>query len=92
MVYASLTITPMHDLMVTISLVFLLVALAALLWALYARKEAGFFVAGSLCMVMLVASAAIYYSGRFVSLLPWAQRISFALIATWLVSLDFSKR
>ena len=88
MVYASITITPMHDLMVTISLIFFLIAVLALIQALYVSREIGFFVSGCVCLVVLVASAAIYYTGYYVSVLPWAQRVSFALFAIWLVSLD----
>jgi hypothetical protein len=89
MVYAGLTITPMHDVMVSISLAFLLVAVLSLLSALYVTNELLLFASGCLCLVILVASAAMYYTGLFVSVLPWAQRISFSLLAIWLVSLDF---
>src|SRR5205807_693163 len=51
MVYAALTFTPMHDLMVTISLVFLLVAMFALTQALHDGREIGFFVMGCACLV-----------------------------------------
>ncbi len=90
MVYASLTITPMHDLMVTISLVFLVVALVALMRALYANRETCFFIAGCVCFVVLVLSAAVYYASLFVIVLPWAQRVSFGMLTAWLVALDFA--
>ena len=45
MVYASLTFTPIHDLMVTISLIFFLVAAFTITQALYVSREIGFFVA-----------------------------------------------
>ena len=89
MVYASLTITPMHNLMVTISLAFFVIAVLALIRALYVSREIGFLVAGCVCLAVLVTSAAIYYTGHYVFLLPWGQRASFALFAVWLVSLDF---
>ena len=90
MIYSALTITPMHDLMVTISLVFLLAALVPMVRELTRANERGFFAAGCICLAILGASAAIYYSGRFVVVLPWAQRVSFGLIAVWLVALDFA--
>jgi len=89
MVYASLTFTFMHDLLVTISLIFFLIAVCALIQALYVSREIGFFIAGGLCFVVLVASATIYYTGYYVSVLPWAQRATFVLFAIWLVSLDW---
>jgi len=89
MVYASLTFTPMHDLMVTISLTFFVITVLALLRALYVSGEIGFLVSGCVCLVVLVASAAIYYTGHYGIVLAWAQRASFALFAVWLVSFDF---
>ena len=88
MVYSALVITPMHDLMVTISIPFFLVALLALLWVLHTRGEVGFLMTGIVCFMLLAASVTIYYTGRFVSVLPWAQRSLFALFALWLISLD----
>jgi hypothetical protein len=84
MVYASFTATPMHDLMVTISLIFFLVDALALIQALYVSREMGLFVAGCVCLAVLVASATIYYTGHYVSVLPWAQRASFGLFTIWL--------
>lgn len=88
MVYSAFTPTPMHDLMVTISCVFLAVALVALLYVLYARRVMGFFVAGMACFLLFAASVTIYYSGRGGVVLPWAQRTLFTLFAVWLVALD----
>jgi hypothetical protein len=94
MVYASLTFTPMHDLMVTISLIFFLVAALALAQALYVSREIGFFIAGCVGLAVIVVTATIYYTGYFIghynSALPWAQRASFALDTVWLVALDYS--
>jgi hypothetical protein len=91
MVYASLTFTPMHDLMVTVSLAFFVIAVLALLRSLYVSRGIGFLVAGCVCLMVLVASAAIYYTGHYGIVLAWAQRASFALFAVWLVSLDFRR-
>jgi len=87
-VYAAFTITPMHDLMVTISFVFALVAVLALIKGLYIRREIGFFAGGCICLVVLVGSATIYYTGRFDFALPWAQKAWLALFAVWLLLLD----
>jgi hypothetical protein len=88
MVYASLTITPMHDLMVTIALVFFVIAVVALLQTPYASREIAMLVAGCGCLALLAASAAVYYTEQYTVVLPWAQRMSFAALAAWLVSLD----
>lgn len=89
MVYAALTITPLHDLMVTMSLGFLMVALVSLLIALRSCRTTGYFIFGCAGLTLLTSSAAVYYSGYFVRVLPWAQRISFSLLALWLICLDF---
>lgn len=89
MVYASLTFTAMHDLMITISLVFLLVAALALLYNLYLNREAWLLVLGCASLLVLIASATIYFSEQYTVVLPWGQRASFALLAIWLVALDF---
>jgi hypothetical protein len=88
MVYSALTITPMHDLMVTISLLFFLVAVLTLLRGLHFGGERRFFVAGSVCLGLFIASGTIYYSGRYGFVLPWAQRVTYGLFALWLVALD----
>ena len=88
MVYASLTFTPIHDLMVTISLILFVIAVFALTRTLYVSHNLGLFVSGCVCFAALIASAAIYYTGHYVSLLTWAQRITFALFALWMVSLE----
>jgi hypothetical protein len=88
MVYASLAITPMHDLMVMISIPFFVFAVLALLLVLYTFGETGFLISGIFCFLLFVVSVVIYYSGHFVSVLPWAQRTLFALFATWLITLE----
>jgi hypothetical protein len=75
--------------MVTISLIFLLGALISLIRGLYASHEVVFLSAGIACLALLILSAAIYYTGYGISVLPWAQRVTFALLALWLVGLDF---
>ncbi len=89
MVYSCLVITPLHDLMVTISVVFLVVAATTLVLALLAHREFGFSVAGICCLALLAGSATVYYSGLLNSILPWAQRVTHAAFAVWLVALDF---
>jgi hypothetical protein len=87
-VYTALVASPMHDLMVTISIIFFATAVLALLRGLHAGREIGFLAAGSACFALLVTSCTIYYSHHFVVVLPWAQRILLIVSAAWLVSLD----
>ena len=91
MVYASLAFTPMHDLMVNISLIFFVIAVLALLQVLYVKREIGFLVTGCACFATLLASAAIYYAQFCLTALPWAQRATFAMFVVWLLALQFSE-
>jgi hypothetical protein len=89
-VYAAITITPMHDLMVTISGLFSFVAILALMTTLYVRRDRVLFAGGCLCLAVLIVSAAIYYTGNYASILPWAQKAWLAVFTVWLTSLDFA--
>ena len=89
MVYSAIVVTPLHDLMVTISLLFFLAAVVPLILALRANGEIQLFIAGCVCLAILIASAACYYASLYVGFLPWGQRASCGLFAVWLVSLDY---
>lgn len=89
MVYSAFTITPLHDVVVTVSLVFMLAAHVAMLRCLHLWRETRFFVAGCICLAILIASATVYYTSAFVVILPWAQRITFSLLAIWWICLDW---
>lgn len=89
MVYSCLTMTPLHDLMVTISFAFSFVAVLALLRSLYAVGETVAFVTGCICLAVFIGSGIIYYTGQFTVALPWAQRILQGLFTVWLLHLDF---
>ncbi len=89
MVYNALAITPLHDLVVTISIAFFIVAVLPLLWTLYIDRHMKLLFTGIGCLILLFASATMYYTGLFGALLPWSQRVLFALNAAWLIALDW---
>src|SRR5262249_38566238 len=60
-VYTFLIVTPMHDLLVSIALVFFLVALLVTLRLLYAERYLRLFGAGIACLALLLLSTAMYY-------------------------------
>lgn len=88
-VYSAFTITPLHDLVVSISMIFFIVAMVALLRRLRAGGQSHFYLAGWGCFVLLLLSAISYYTGWMNSLLPWGQRISFSCLTLWLVLMDW---
>lgn len=89
-VYSAFTVTPLHDLVVSVSLLFLLVAIVTLLLALSQAPKKAPWITGLGCLIVLIATATSYYTGALNSLLPWGQRISFGMLTVWLVALDWS--
>lgn len=65
LVYGFLAVTRMHDLMVSIGLLFSLAALLAATHALYIERRWLLFVWGSICLAMSLVSAAMYYGNVF---------------------------
>ena len=90
-VYGCFIVTPMHDLMINISVVFMTGTLILLLRRLTIQKSYGLLAGGVASAVLLFISAALYYGGQLDGILPWMQRISFLVFAVWLVSLDLTQ-
>ncbi|HLO99992.1 MAG TPA: hypothetical protein VK171_15460 [Fimbriimonas sp.] len=88
-VYAIFTITPLHDLVVTISLIFYLTAAIALLIGLKKASETKLFAVGIISLAIQIFFATSYYTGFMNWLLPWGQRLTFGGIAIWLSLMDW---
>lgn len=88
-VYATFSITVLHDLVVTISMLFYLAAHIVLLRGLHKAGEKVFLTLGWICLAVQLFFATSYYTGFANSFLPWGQRISFGFIAAWLTLLDW---
>ncbi|MGC1549758.1 MAG: hypothetical protein WA777_14635 [Rhodanobacter sp.] len=92
MVYAFLAVTtPMHDLLVSVALVFFLAALLAMLSMLYRARKTKLLFVGTALLALLVTCAVMYYANVLFGLLPIAQKLVFALGTYWLLALHFSK-
>jgi len=90
MVYAFLVVTPMHDLLVGISLLFFIPAMAAALDLAYLEHRLVLFLSGLMCLGLLVVAATMYYGNIFWHLLPVAQKASMAACACWLLTLQLA--
>ena len=91
MVYAFLAVTtPLHDLLVSLSLAFFLAALFATMHFLFTRRERVLLSAGVVCFAMLTGSAVSYYGNVYFSLLAVGQKLTFAACMGWLVALYFA--
>jgi len=91
MVYAFLVVTPMHDLMVTIGLLFWLVALFATMHALSIERRGLLSGWGALCIALTLLSAVMYYGKVFYGLLPIVQKVSLVIWIGWLLSVHYTK-
>jgi hypothetical protein len=91
-VYAFLIVTPMHDLLVGIALLFFVPALGAALH--FAREEGqlALWGIGVGCLGLLMVSATMYYGNLFWDLLPVAQKVSLAACVGWLLALQLTTK
>lgn len=85
MVYAAFAVTPMHDLMVNVALVFYLVAVVAIGFRLWTERRFGMVVAGCGCLAVKLASATVYYGQLLEDWLPLLQKLSLVLWTAWLL-------
>lgn len=84
MVYALLTSTPMHNLMVNIALAFFLVAIVAIVYMLYSRKSYVLAFAGIACILLKLSSVSLYYTNSYPDIWGALQKLSFILTTAWL--------
>jgi len=91
MVYASLTVTPMHDLMVTIAFVFFVVAVSAILHSLYVERHLGLFMLGLVCVSPPLTNAVLYYGNILGGMLPIIQKAGSVAYIVWLFTLYYSQ-
>jgi hypothetical protein len=92
MVYLGLTVTPMHDLMVSIALVFFLVLMFAVLHMVYFENHFRLFLIGMVCLALQLGGAVIYYGKLFLEVLPLVQKTSLVLTVAWLLGVQFRKQ
>ena len=88
MVYAFLVVTPMHDLLVGIALLFFIPAMCAAIHLVYVEHHFALFWVGLLCLGLLLASATMYYGNMLWHLLPLAQKATFVACVGWLLTME----
>lgn len=91
MVYAFLVVTPMHDLMVTIALLFFVVAVSGILHSLYTAKKFHLVVFGIFCLLPMFLNATLYYGNVLYGMIPVLQKIGFFAGATWFFVIYYSE-
>ena len=91
MVYAFLVVTPMHDLLVGIGLVFFVTAMLAILHMVYLERRSGMLYAGIVCLALSLSNAVMYYGNVLFGFLPIVQKTSVAMWVGWLFALQLAE-
>jgi hypothetical protein len=90
MFFAFLVITPYHDLMVTIAVVFAMIAIFYLSVFVFTSRLLFFKILTALCLITLYFSAFVYYTRQWLVILPITQKINYLLIIIWVLCLDYN--
>ncbi len=92
MVYALLTATPMHNLMVSIALAFFMTALIAITYSLFKRRHFVLAAIGVACIGLKLTSASLYYTNTFAEVWGLLQKVNFILTTFWLFAVHLGIR
>jgi hypothetical protein len=87
MVYAFLVVTPMHDLLVGVALLFFVTAMLVTLRVVYLERRSVMLYAGIGCLALSLSNAVMYYGNVLLGFLPIVQKISIAMWAGWLFAM-----
>lgn len=90
MVYAALVVTPMHDVLVGVALLFFVTAMATILHRLYLERRFRMLSAGIACLALTLCNAMMYYGNVIYGFLPSVQKVALALWVSWLLALFLS--
>ena len=92
MVYTALVVTPMHDLMVAMALLFFVAAMGAIFHWLFLERRFGRLLAGVACLSLTLSNAAMYYGDVLYGFLPIVQKVALVLWVAWLFGFHASLR
>lgn len=83
--YTFLVVTPMHNLMVSIALVFFLVTVLSMLHNLYLQRNRQLLIIGIVCISIPLINATLYYGNFIYGILPVVQKAGAAACAIWFI-------
>jgi hypothetical protein len=89
-VYGFLVVTPIHNLMVNIGLLFSLAALLATTHALYLERRWSLFGWGAICISLALLGAAMYYGNIFFNFLPVVQKVSLVACIGFVIAVHYT--
>ena len=87
MVYAFLVVTPMHDVLVGVALVFFVVAMLFTLHMVYLEKRFSMLISGGVSLLIPLINAVMYYGNVLYGFLPIVQKLGVFAWAGWLLVL-----
>ena len=87
MVYAFLVVTPMHDVLVGVALIFFVVAMLFTLHMVYLEKRYWMLFVGVVSLVIPLINAVMYYGNVLYGFLPIVQKLGVFMWAGWLLVL-----
>ncbi len=88
MCFGILIFTPLHDVVIISSTLLSLVAIIGLFVGLFKHQFIIFIGAGVLCITLLIMNNYMYFITNQVTYLPFIQKITFAVVLIWIVSLQ----
>lgn len=91
MVYAFLVVTPMHDVLVGVALIFFVVAMLFTLHMIYLEKRFGLLFAGIVSLMIPLINAMMYYGNLLYGFLPIVQKIAVFMWVGWLLVLHLEE-
>lgn len=90
MFFAVFLFTDRHDLVLNISGILGILAIAATMVALARNNSFGLLWLGAFCCLLIVANAYIYYTTVLYDLLPLIQKITILSLLIWVVSINLT--
>ncbi|HSP82465.1 MAG TPA: hypothetical protein VLN72_01890 [Gillisia sp.] len=88
MIFAILTFTPYHALMIALSSFFGLFVLVGIIREVYYSDMTLMKTGGVISVMLLIINNYIYFSRNFVEILPLLQKITFAFVLFWFIGLN----
>lgn len=84
-IYAFLVVTPMHNLMVSIALIFFLATVVSMLHNLYLQRKKLLLIIGIVCISIPLINATLYYGNFIYGILPAVQKAGAVACAIWFI-------
>jgi hypothetical protein len=89
MIATFFTITPLHDLMIRISCVFTMICYFYITVFVFKSKLTFLKILSFICLLMLYATAYIYFTSSYLEILPIMQKVSFLVNIIWVLCLEY---